>query len=73
MRSLSVNPSSNWDARKRLIGNIVSTMGSVSREIQERQIRHFYKADPDYGHGVADGLGLQTEEVLNGELATTGD
>jgi catalase len=61
------------DARTRLIGNIVASMKSVAREIQERQIRHFYKADPDYGRGVAEGLGLRTEEVLNGELATAGD
>src|SRR6266446_4391865 len=61
------------DARKRLIGNIVSTMKSVPQAIQERQIQHFYKADPNWGRGVAEGLGLRTEEVLNGELATTGD
>jgi hypothetical protein len=35
--------------------------------------RHFYKADPNWGRGVAEGLGLRAEEVLNGELATTGD
>ena len=61
------------DARERLVGNIVASMGSVPREIQERQIRHFYKADPNWGRGVAEGLGLRTEEVLEGELATTGD
>src|SRR5467141_3026662 len=56
------------DARERLVGNIVASMGSVPREIQERQIRHFYKADPNWGRGMAEGLGLRTEEVLNGEL-----
>ncbi len=61
------------DAQERLVGNIVASMGSVPREIQERQIRHFYKADPNWGRGVAEGLGLRAEEVLNGELATTGD
>jgi catalase len=61
------------DARERLVGNIVASMGSVPREIQERQIRHFHKADPNWGRSVAEGLGLRTEEVLNGELATTGD
>jgi catalase len=30
----------------------------AEREIQERQIRHLYKADPAYGAGVAKGLGL---------------
>jgi catalase len=61
------------DAKKRLISNIVGSMSSVPREIQERQIRHFYKADPAYGKGVAEGLGLKAEEVMNGELATAGD
>jgi len=61
------------DAQKRLIGNIVGTMASIPREIQERQIRHFFKADPNYGRGVAEGLGLKLDEVMNGELATTGD
>jgi len=28
-------------------------MKTVPKEIQERQIRHFYKADPAYGEGVA--------------------
>ncbi len=61
------------DAQKRLIGNIVGSLSNAPRNIQERQVRHFYKADPNYGRGVAEGLGLQTEEVMNGELATTGD
>jgi catalase len=61
------------DAKKRLISNIVGSMSSVPREIQERQIRHFNKADPAYGKGVAEGLGLKAGEVMNGELATAGD
>lgn len=32
-------------------------MRPVNREIQLRQIRHFYKADTAYGEGVAAGLG----------------
>ena len=46
------------DERARLIENIVDSMKSVSRPIQERQITHFLKADPAYGEGVAAGLGL---------------
>jgi len=61
------------DAQERLIGNIVGSLSNAPREIQERQIRHFYKADPNYGGGVASGLGLKAEEVMNGELATAGD
>jgi catalase len=58
------------DARERLIGNIVASMQSVPRHIQERQIGHFYKADPEYGRRVAEGLSLRIEEVLNGEPVT---
>ncbi|HEY2989434.1 MAG TPA: catalase [Candidatus Binatia bacterium] len=46
------------DERKRLIENIVNAMKLVPRFIQERQLQHFYGADPEYGKGVAKGLGL---------------
>jgi catalase len=52
------------DAKERLIGNIVASMGSVPRHIQELQIRHFYQADPAYGTGVAKGLRLDIHEVV---------
>jgi Catalase-related immune-responsive len=48
------------DERKRLIENIVNAMRSVPPNIQERQLQHFLKADPEYGKGVAQGLGLPT-------------
>lgn len=35
-------------------------MTSVPRDIQLRQIEHFRQADPDYGNGVAEGLGVTT-------------
>ena len=53
------------DARERLVGNIVASMKSVPRRIQELQIQHFYKADPAYGTGVAKGLGLNVEEITS--------
>ena len=53
------------DARERLVGNIVASMKSVPRRIQELQIQHFYKADPAYGTGVAEGLGLNVEEITS--------
>ena len=46
------------DERQRLIDNVVRAMEPVPAEIQERQIGHFRKADPAYGDGVAQGLGL---------------
>src|SRR5208282_5515084 len=54
------------DAQKRLIGNIVGTMKGIPQRIQELQIQHFYKADPKYGQGVAEGLGLKIDKVMNG-------
>lgn len=50
-------------ARSRLVGNIVAGMTGVPKRIQLRQLAHFYRADPDYGGGVAAGLGLQIKEV----------
>ncbi|KMJ59840.1 catalase [Bacillus sp. LL01] len=47
------------EERSRLIRNIVGAMTPVeSDEIKLRQIGHFYKADPEYGTRVAEGLGL---------------
>jgi catalase len=58
------------DAKERLIGNIVASMSSIPRRIQELQIQHFYKADPAYGTGVAKGLGLQIDQILAQKQAT---
>ena len=46
--------------RGRLMANIVAHMASVPRDIQLRQIAHFRQADPEYGNGVAAGLGITT-------------
>lgn len=47
------------EERARLVRNIVNAMKPVeSDEIKLRQIGHFYKADPEYGRRVAEGLGL---------------
>ncbi|GIQ62297.1 hypothetical protein PACILC2_08650 [Paenibacillus cisolokensis] len=32
-------------------------------EIKLRQIGHFYKADPEYGRRVAEGLGLSIDHL----------
>jgi catalase len=52
------------DAKQRLISNIVGSLSSVPRRIQELQIRHFYEADPAYASGVASGLGLNMNEII---------
>jgi catalase len=46
------------EQKRQLIQNLVSAMKSVPKEIQERQVAHFAKADPAYGEGVARELGL---------------
>ncbi|GGW99558.1 catalase [Pigmentiphaga litoralis] len=46
------------EQKAQLISNIVGDMQTVPREIQIRQIAHFTKADPAYGAGVAQGLGI---------------
>ena len=48
------------DERTRLVNNIVNAMKPVAlEEIKIRQIGHFYKADPEYGTRIAEGLGLE--------------
>lgn len=46
------------EQRALLIGNIAGAMAGVSSDVVQRQLQHFYKADPAYGQGIADKLGL---------------
>ena len=48
----------NADQKQQLIDNLVGAMKDVPRFIQERQVGHFFKADPEYGKRVAEGLEL---------------
>ena len=49
--------------REHLIGNITSHLCNAQKRIQLRQTALFYKADPEYGRRVADGLGLDMKQV----------
>lgn len=49
--------------RDNLVGNIVDHLGGAQKRIQLRQTAIFFKADPDYGRRVAEGLGLDVKEV----------
>jgi len=49
--------------RDHLIGNIVDHLGGAHKRIQLRQTALFFKADPDYGHRVAEGLELDMKEI----------
>jgi catalase len=49
--------------RDNLVGNIVAHLGNAQKRIQMRQAAIFYKADKEYGSRVAEGLGLNVNEV----------
>ena len=53
-----------------LFDNTVAQEGSTEKFIQMRQIRNCFKADPDYGEGVAKALNLTMEEVNNFDLTS---
>jgi catalase len=38
-------------------------LSRTPRHIQERQLEHFYKADPAYGKGAAKALGIPVKEL----------
>jgi len=44
--------------RKNTISNLAGSMGGVSRDILERAIKNFHKADPEFGEGIAKTLGF---------------
>jgi catalase len=52
------------EQQQRLFGNIARHMATVPREIQLRQICHFFRADPAYGAGVAAALNLDIREFV---------
>jgi catalase len=53
------------EERERLVHNIVESMKPVAKEeIKLRQIQHFYKADPEYGTRIAEGLGLSVPQEV---------
>jgi catalase len=51
------------EQRERLISNIAVSLSQTPRSIQERQICHFFRADPAYGEGVALALGIPIEDL----------
>ncbi len=51
------------DEQLRLFGNTARAMGDAPKEIKIRHIRHCHKADPAYGQGVANALGISMSEI----------
>ncbi|WP_293936017.1 catalase [Iodobacter sp.] len=51
-------------AQERLLGNMAGALSQVTvKEIQVRQLRHCYQADPAYGLGLASRLGIAEAEI----------
>ena len=46
------------EAQERLMDNIAGSLGQAPEFIQQRQLNHFFAADPAYGAGIAKRLGL---------------
>ena len=44
--------------RKNTISNLIGHIKPVSREIQERAVKNFFKADAELGDELAKGLGF---------------
>jgi len=49
--------------REQLFDNIKAAMEGVPIEIVKRQVAHFYRADPEYGIGVATRLDLAASDI----------
>ena len=46
-----------------LFSNRAAELGGVDDEVKKRHIRNCLKADPAYGKGVGDAVGISLEEV----------
>ena len=48
--------------KEQLFSNLAEAMQGVPERIIARQLVHFYKADPEYGSGVAKKLSMDMEK-----------
>ena len=48
--------------RDRLTTRIAGVLGQARKEVQERQLAHFFNADEDYGRRVAEKLGMDVSK-----------
>lgn len=58
------------DAKERIFTNTANAMEGVTDDVKPRHIRHCYKADPEYGKGVAKALGIDINSI---DLETEND
>ncbi len=54
----------NPEQQARLFRNTAAEVGGAEKFIQERHVLNCYKADPAYGKGVADALGLDISKLV---------
>ncbi len=54
------------DEKARTAAAIAGAMSDVNRDIQLRQLCHFFRADETYGQAVADKLGIDVKEAMAG-------
>ena len=54
----------NASQKEQLFSNFADAMQGVLERILARQLVHFYRADPEYGRGVARKLGLDMEKYV---------
>jgi catalase len=57
--------------RDRLARRIAGVLGQARREVQLRQLCHFFRADEDYGKRVADKLGIDVSQLKQAMQETT--
>lgn len=58
------------DAKERIFTNTANAMEGVTDDVKRRHIRHCYKADTEYGKGVAKALGIDINSI---DLETEND
>jgi len=56
------NTMMDWE-RDDLINNMGTMLGQCERDVQERMLWHFFLIHDDYGHRVAEKLGLNVDDV----------
>ena len=52
-----------------LFNNTAANVGGAEKFVQIRHIRNCFQADPEYGQGVANALGLSMEEVYSFDMS----
>jgi catalase len=53
------------DEKERLISNISDSLSQAPRYVQQRQLCHFFRADPAYCEGVAKAVGISVDELVS--------